>query len=163
VRLFEEVERVRVLRIYIDTSVIGGCFDSEFAPWSNGLIRDFQESRFLPVVSEVVATEIELAPETVRNKWDEILLLNPELIEVTEEAKVLTQSYAEHGALPPKFHNDMLHIALATVADIDVLVSWNFKHIVRLDKIRIFNAVNLELGYKQLQIYSPREVTSYGK
>lgn len=57
----------------------------------------------------------------------------------------------------------MLHIALATVADIDVLVSWNFKHIVRLDKIRIFNAVNLELGYKQLQIYSPREVTSYGR
>jgi len=49
------------------------------------------------------------------------------------------------------------------VADIDVLVSWNLKHIVRLDKIRIFNAVNLELGYKQLQIYSPREVTCYGR
>ena len=52
---------------------------------------------------------------------------------------------------------------LATIADVDVLVSWNFKHIVRLDKIRIFNAVNLELGYKQLQIFSPREVTCYGR
>lgn len=154
---------MRVLRIYIDTSVVGGCFDLEFAPWSNGLIQDFQERRFLPVVSEVVATEIELAPEMVRGKWEELLLLGPELLEISDEAKVLTQSYAEHGALPPKFYNDMLHIALATVADIDVLVSWNFKHIVRLDKIRIFNAVNLELGYKQLQIYSPREVTSYGK
>lgn len=54
----------------------------------------------------------------------------------------------------------MLHIALATVADVDVLVSWNFKHIVRLDKIRHFNAVNIELGYKPLTIYSPREVAS---
>ena len=56
----------------------------------------------------------------------------------------------------------MLHIALATVADVDVVVSWNFRHVVRFEKIRrIFNAVNLELGYKPIQIYSPREVTSY--
>jgi predicted nucleic acid-binding protein len=153
---------MRVLRIYIDTSVVGGCFDPEFALWSNGLIRDLQEGHFIPVVSEVVAAELELAPETVRAKWDEVLQLTPELLDVTEEATVLTTGYAEHGALPPKFRNDMLHIALATVADVDVLVSWNFKHIVRLDKIRIFNAVNLELGYKQLQIRSPREVTSHG-
>jgi predicted nucleic acid-binding protein len=153
---------MKSLRVYIDTSVIGGCFDHEFAPWSNGLIRDFEEGRFLPVVSEVVAAELEFAPAAVKAKWDEILQLAPALLEVTEEVAVLAGSYAEHGALPQKFRNDMLHIALATVADIDVLVSWNFKHIVRLDKIRIFNAVNLEMGYKQLQIYSPREVTSYG-
>lgn len=154
---------MKTLRVYIDTSVVGGCFEAEFAPWSNGLIRDFQEGRFLPVASEVVATEIELAPEAVKAKWDEILHLEPELLSITEEATILTASYADRGALTPKFYNDMLHIALATVADIDVLVSWNFKHIVRLEKIRIFNAVNLELGYKQLQIRSPREVTSYGK
>lgn len=55
----------------------------------------------------------------------------------------------------------MLHIALATVADVDLLVSWNFKHIVRFDKIRLFNAVNLEQGYKPLAIHSPREVTTH--
>ena len=55
----------------------------------------------------------------------------------------------------------MLHIAIATIAEADVLVSWNFQHIVRLDKIRQFNSVNIELGYKQLTIYSPREVASY--
>ena len=55
----------------------------------------------------------------------------------------------------------MLHIALATIADVDVLVSWNFRHIVRLDKIRLFNAVNIEQGYKPVSIYSPREVISY--
>ena len=56
----------------------------------------------------------------------------------------------------------MLHIALATVAEVDVLVSWNFRHIVRLDKIRLFNALNLAQGYRSLSIYSPREVMSHG-
>jgi predicted nucleic acid-binding protein len=152
---------MRTLRIYIDTSVIGGCFDEEFAPWSNGLIHDFSEGRYLPVVSEIVAAELEPAPEAVRAKFAEIMQLEPEFLRASEEALTLTTSYAEHGALPAKFRNDMLHIALATVADVDVLVSWNFKHIVRLEKIRIFNAVNIELGYKQLQIYSPREVTTH--
>ena len=63
--------------------------------------------------------------------------------------------------LPPRMAADMTHIALATVADVDTLVSWNFKHIVRLEKIRLFNAVNVELGYRVLSILSPREVTTY--
>lgn len=152
---------MRALRVYLDTSVVGGCFDEEFAPWSNGLVEDFRAGRFLPVVSELVATELDSAPEAVRAKFEDILQLEPEFLEVSEEALALTAGYAEHGALPPKFRNDMLHIALATVADVDVLVSWNFKHIVRLAKIRLFNAVNIELGYKQIQIFSPREVTTY--
>ena len=52
-------------------------------------------------------------------------------------------------------------VALATVADVDIVVSWNFRHVVRFEKIQLFNAVNLELGYKPIQIYSPREVISY--
>ena len=73
------------------------------------------------------------------------------------------QRYIERSVLGQRFLNDMLHIALATIAEVDVLVSWNFRHIVRLDKIRLFNAVNLEQGYKPLTIYSPREVISHGK
>ncbi len=89
------------------------------------------------------------------------MTLDPEFLEITREALNLAEVYSSHGALPPRFRNDLLHIALATVANVDVLVSWNFKHIVRLDKIRIYNAVNLELGYKTLQIHSPQEVASY--
>ena len=63
----------------------------------------------------------------------------------------------------PNYRDDALHIALATIANVDLLVSWNFRHIVRYDKIRLFNSVNIESGYKPIQIYSPREVTSYGK
>ncbi len=152
---------MRILRVYVDTSVIGGCFDPEFSLWSNRLVKDFHDGRFLPVVSSVVATELDLAPEQVRVKLAEILRLEPEFLELTEEVVSLAEVYSDHGALPPKFRNDLLHIALATVANVDVLVSWNFKHIVRLEKIRIFNAVNLELGYKPLQIHSPQEVASY--
>ena len=89
--------------------------------------------------------------------------LGAEIIEATESALELADAYQEHGILTPKFYDDGLHIAVATVGEADVLVSWNFKHIVHFDKIRMFNAVNLEYGYKPLQIFSPREVTTYGR
>lgn len=84
------------------------------------------------------------------------------MLAVGDEALRLSALYQSRGVLTPRFGNDMPHIALATISDVDVLVSWNFKHIVRLDKIRLFNAINLEQGYKPLTIYSPREVTTYG-
>ncbi len=149
------------LRIYIDTSVIGGCFDAEFAPWSKGLIEDFRRGRFRPVLSEVIAAEIRAAPELVRVAYAELLGLGAEFLTLSDEALDLLTAYQAREILALEFRNDMLHIALATVADVDVLVSWNFKHIVRLEKIRRFNATNLELGYKALHIYSPREVTYY--
>ena len=69
--------------------------------------------------------------------------------------------YRKSRILSDKFENDMAHIALATVHDVDILVSWNFKHIVHFDKIRQFNTVNEKAGYKAVQIYSPREVSNY--
>ena len=74
----------------------------------------------------------------------------------------LTDTYLEREILTFKFADDAFHIALASVANVDVLVSWDFKHIVHFDKIRRFSAVNIKRGYKPLQIYSPREVTDYG-
>lgn len=66
------------------------------------------------------------------------------------------------AVLSQSLRSGRIDIALATVSDVDVVVSWNFKHIVRFDKIRLFNAVNLEQGYKLLAIHSPREVVSHG-
>ena len=77
------------------------------------------------------------------------------------EAFELDDLYQESGILTSNFYDDGLHIALATLAEVDLLVSWNFRHIVHYDKIRRFNAVNLEQGYKSLTIYSPREVARY--
>lgn len=74
----------------------------------------------------------------------------------------LADAYLNHGILTPNYRNDARHIALATVAGVDVLVSWNFKHVVHFEKIQKFNAVNIEMGYKPILIFSPREVTTYG-
>ena len=154
---------MKIQRIYIDTSFIGGCFDDEFAEWSNGLVADFRTGIFLPLLSEVVAAEIADAPETVQSIYAELVSLNAEVLTIEESALGLAEEYQKRSILTPNFYDDGLHIALATVAEADLLVSWNFKHIVRFDKIRLFNAVNIEFGYKPLQIFSPREVTTYGQ
>lgn len=154
---------MKVQRVYIDTSVIGGCFDPEFAEWSNGLIADFRNGIFQPLLSDVTAAEIEEAPENVQNVYAELVALNADILSVSESALELADEYQKRGILLPNFYDDGLHIALATVAQADVLVSWNFRHIVHFDKIRLFNAVNIEFGYRPLQIFSPREVTTYGR
>jgi predicted nucleic acid-binding protein len=153
---------MKVQRVYIDTSVIGGCLDHEFAIWSKGLLRDFQEGNLLLVVSTIVTAEVTAAYEAVQMQYEDFLAVNPEVLEVTEQAILLAEAYQQRKILTPKYYADGLHIAVATVAEVDVLVSWNFKHIVHFNKIRLFNAANLEMGYKPIQIYSPREVTTYG-
>ena len=152
---------MKKLRIYIDTSVISGCCDSEFAIWSNGLLKDFQEANLIPVLSNIVAAELEKAPNEVLLKYSAFLSCNPEFVEIDNESSELADEYLKRQILSKNFIDDALHIALSTVSNVDVLVSWNFKHIVHFDKIRLFNAVNIEFGYKPLQIYSPREVTNY--
>ena len=152
---------MKIQRIYVDTSVIGGCFDSEFDKWSNSLINNFRDSVFRAVVSEVTATEISEAPNHVKEKYAELLSYNTEVIEISEESIKLAELYQSRDILSNKSFDDGLHIAIATITEIDLLVSWNFKHIVHFDKIRLFNSVNIEQGYKSINIYSPREVTYY--
>jgi hypothetical protein len=152
---------VAQLRIYIDTSVLGGCFDPEFSTWSNGLIRDFRARRLVPVLSDVTAAEVQEAPERVRELHREILTIAESVLPLTEEALSLVAAYAARRILPAKYDADMRHIALATLDRVDALVSWNFKHIVRLEKIRLFNEVNVQSGHQTLSILSPREVTTY--
>jgi hypothetical protein len=154
---------MKLQRVYLDTSVLGGCFDPEFAEWSNGLMQDFRNGLFRPLVSQVTATELQDAPAKVQAVYAELLTLSVEIVEASDSALDLADAYQAHGILTPKFYDDGLHIAVATVGAADVLVSWNFKHIVHFDKIRMFNAVNMEYGYKPLQIYSPGEVTTYGR
>lgn len=115
------------LRIYIDTSVRGGCFDAEFAVWSNGLVRDFRAGRLVPVLWDVTAAEVQHAPVAVRDLHQEMLLLAGKVLPVTAEVVALVAAYAERGILPAKFRADMTHIALATLAEVDALVSWNFQ------------------------------------
>ena len=150
-------------RIYVDTSVLGGCFDPEFSEWSNGLVEDFRRGVFQAVLSDVTAEEIGRAPERVRAVHEELASLGAEMVSVSPEVLRIVAAYEARAILGPRYRNDLLHIALATAAIVDVLVSWNFRHIVRLDKIQLIHEVNGTLGYRSPRIYSPREVTTYGR
>lgn len=154
---------MKIPRVYLDTSVIGSCFDDEFQVWSNALFQDLRKEKIIAVTSFLVAAEINDAPEMVKEKYQQLLKNKTEVIKENEDSELLLNSYLKHCILPQRFIDDMNHIALATVACVDMLVSWNFKHIVRYDKIRLFKAVNIENGYKTIEIFSPREVTDYGK
>jgi len=145
-------------RVYLDTSVIGGCCDPEFRRWSNGLLRDFEMGLLKPVVSEIVGAELDDAPPEVLEKFAELMDCEPEVVLVTPEAEELAGAYLDRGILSENFADDARHIACATIAGVDVLVSWNFRHVVHLAKMRLFNAVNVKLGYSPIQILSPREV-----
>ena len=153
---------MKKIRIYVDTSVIGGCCDTEFQEWSQGLFADFKAGIYSLLLSDLIDAEIQDAPDDVKDIYAEFRACASEVIELTPEAIELADAYLRHSILSVNFRDDARHIAMATVAGADLLVSWNFKHIVHFEKIQHFNAVNIEMGYNQISIYSPREVTTYG-
>jgi predicted nucleic acid-binding protein len=124
------------MKIYADTSVIGGCFDNEFEEWSNTLMSEFLKGSKTIMISDLTHQELELARQEVRNKLKKIPRKNQIAIGITDEAIQLAETYINEGALTNKCYNDALHIALATLNNADVLASWNFKHIVNLERIR---------------------------
>jgi len=154
---------MKKIRIYVDTSVIGGCCDPEFETWSRGLLSDFQRGGFLLLLSSLIDAEIQDAPDEVKEVYEEFRDCEHEFIDLNSESIELADTYLNRNILSHSYRNDARHISMATVASADILVSWNFRHIVNFEKIQKFNAVNLEMGYKPISIYSPREVTTYGR
>lgn len=148
----------RIQRVYLDTSVIGGCFDEEFAEYSNKLFDMFRQGTARAVISQAVLDEVALAPQNIQGVLATLPKSAVIYIAITDEAIALAEKYLKVKAVPRKYYADAVHIALATVERADVLVSWNFKHIVNLNRIKIFNAVNMSEGYPLIEIRSPREV-----
>lgn len=146
------------MKIYADTSIIGGCFDEEFKKWSNLLWQEFCDGVKTIMISDLTLKELELARAEVRDKLSEIPEVNVTMVLVDDEVIQLAETYIKEGALTNKSYNDALHIALATLNNADVLASWNFKHIVNIEKIRLYNSINYRLGFKMIEIRSPREI-----
>jgi hypothetical protein len=145
-------------RIYIDTSVIGGCEDEEFSQWSIQLFEEFRKGLRVAVISDLTRREIEKAPEKVRNVLLSLPDQNVQNVFLADEAETLARKYIDEGVVSAKHIVDAQHIALASLERVDVLVSWNFRQIVNLGRIHAFNSVNLKLGYPVLEIRSPREI-----
>jgi len=146
------------MKVYVDTSVIGGCFDEEFSEWSNALFQEFILGSKQIMLSDLTLQELELARQEVREKVNMIPSQFIMSITIDDEVIHLAETYIYEGALTNKSYNDALHIALATLNNSDVLASWNFKHIVNLDRIRLYNSINFRLGYRLIEIRTPREI-----
>jgi len=110
------------------------------------------------VLSDITLQELEIAPEAVKSQLKELAPDCREYVTLDGEAVQLAQAYLREGVLTEKYLLDAQHIAVATLGRVDVVVSWNFKHIVNLNRIRLYNSVNLKLGYPMIEIRSPREV-----
>ncbi len=148
-------------RIYLDTSVFGGYFDEEFAEHTIPLFNRIKKDEFILLYSSATQDELENAPEKVKEFVKSIKAENTEFIETTGEAVDLATEYISEKVVGKTSFADCLYIALATINRADYLISWNFKHIVNVERIRGFNAINIKKGYRQLEIRSPHEFISY--
>jgi hypothetical protein len=142
--------------------VFGGCLDEEFATDSQRLFEEVRQGLHLLLVSDVVIRELQAAPQAVQS----ILLGLPRHfvlpVVVTAEIQALCDEYLRAGVVGRRWIDDATHVAAATVARADAIVSWNFQHIVHLDKMKAYNVVNLIQGYGFLTILTPKEVIEHG-
>lgn len=111
--------------------------------------------------STVTQDELENAPEKVKELVKSLRADLTEFIETSDEAIDLATEYISEKVVGQTSYVDCLHIALATINRADFLVSWNFKHIVNIERIRGYNSINIKNGYKQLEIRLPREFEKY--
>ncbi|MFM2192673.1 MAG: hypothetical protein RLZZ118_1630 [Bacteroidota bacterium] len=148
-------------RLYFDTSVFGGVFDEEFEEISTLLFEKIRLGVITCVYSDLSIAELSNAPENVKIHFNNLPKENLEFVEVTEDAFKLAEQYLEEKVVGRTSADDCRHIATATINKVDYLVSWNFKHIVNVFRIRGYNSVNLKNGYIQLDIRSPKEIVNY--
>ena len=149
---------MRPLRVYIDTSVIGGYHDEEFAEASRRVFDAARCGHLVLLLSEIVVAELEPAPPEVRSVLEAVPADRVEWGPVSDAVARLRDAYIRVGVIGARWSDDAAHVAAATVARADAILSWNFRHIVRLDRIRAYNQVNLAEGYGYMTILSPREV-----
>ncbi len=147
-----------IQRFYIDTSVIAGVFDTEFEEHSAILMEKIKLGQIIAVISEVTESEIMKARKEIRDYYTSLPKSSIELVEITKDAVLLADTYIKEKVVSKTSRNDCLHIGIATASRVDVLVSWNFKHIVNLYRIRGYNSVNLKLGFPTLEIRSPKDI-----
>ena len=148
------------IRVYADTSVFGGVYDEDFAEATKKFMERVRAGEYCLIISSMTHDELAGAPPEVGQVVEALAEGTYEEIDLDDEMRELANAYLSAGALGRASEYDALHVAAATVAKADLILSWNFRHIVHMEKIRGFNAVNLKQGYLPMEIRSPMEVVS---
>ncbi len=145
-------------RVYVDTSAVGGAFNKRIAEQTRPFWDAVQDGKITVILSDILDEELRKAPERARNLVNDLPDAMFERVVSTDESDALAERYIAENVVGPTSLDDCKHIALATLAHADVLVLWNFKHIVNVDRIKGYNGVNMMLGYSQIEIRTPYEV-----
>lgn len=145
-------------RLYFDTSVFGGIYDIEFQHETEKLFEMVKSGEIICVYSDLTEFELENAPEKIKEHFINLDKETVEFVEITEEMNTLAEEYINEKVVGQTSIDDCRHIACATINKVDYLVSWNFKHIVNVFRIRGYNSINIKNGYIQLDIRSPKDI-----
>ena len=148
-------------RFYFDTSVFGGAFDKEFDEATLQLFERVKLGEVICVFSDLTETELLDAPENVKEYFTSLPKENTERVLVTDEILTLATKYVAENVVGKTSFDDCIHIATATIYKADILISWNFKHIVNVYRIRGYNSINIRSNYQPLEIRSPKEILEY--
>ncbi len=147
------------MKIYLDTSVMSALFDDK-----NSERKALTEEFFSKIViyniyiSELTVAEIEKTPDqTLRSKMKQ-LIKGFSVLEISESVEELAKEYVKYGAIPESYPEDAYHIAIAVLKEMDYLLSWNFRHIVRKRTKDIVRMVNTLRNLKQVEIIAPGEL-----
>jgi len=153
--------KIRTPKIYLETTMFNYYFDTDRDAHADTvkLFDEVKAGKYKAFTSPYVTGELEKAPE---EKYMKMLGLIEEygitILEASDEADKLGALYQERGVLPKRSVVDAQHIAVATINDMEMIVSLNFEHIVRKKTLELTGFINTELGYKPIKIHSPMEV-----
>jgi predicted nucleic acid-binding protein len=158
---------MKKLRLYLDTSVIGGLFDTEDAKrvrTADTLLNSIRDGVYEGFISGLTIAEILEAPAKIHEPLQaRIFETGFQILEETAESISLAEAYLSTDAIPQRYRDDARHVALAVAHDLDYIVSWNYKHMVNIAVRRLVNSTNIRMGYTPIEIISPEEVTGDGE
>ena len=149
--------------IYIETSVWSFAFAEDVPDYKADTLAFFElckKRAFEPYISRAVLDEIQHADAPLRERLEELIRdVKPVLLSTLPEADSLSEAFLREKVVPAGKPEDARHVAIAMVHGLDVLVSWNFRHIVNIRREERFNAVAVLEGYHhRLRIVSPKEL-----
>lgn len=154
---------MKKIKIYIETSTWNFVFADD-SPEKMAITKEFfgllEKGVYEVYISEIVLAEINRAPERVKaNLLDLIAQIEPIVLDLTVDAENLADMYVKRKIIPDKKIEDALHVAIATLGELDAVVTWNYKHLANLRRAELFFSVNLEKGFhKKVEIITPWEV-----
>lgn len=153
---------MKILKIYLETTVFNFKFADDSPDKKQDTVKLFDEiglGKYIPYTSDYVLQELLKAEEPKKTQMVNLIKqYKVRFLETDKNAENLADKYVAEKIIPLKYRTDGIHIAMATINDLDIIVSYNFQHIVKLKTIMGTESINLREGYKRIGIYSPTEV-----